>query len=175
MIGGMGPGATAYFMDLVVQMTEADVDQEHLDMIVYNFPSIPDRTGYIKDSSKPSPLEPMVRIANLLAQQGADFLAIPCITAHYFYDELQKQVPIPIIHCIDETVRYLKDAGVERVGVMGTDGTISSGLFHRSLEAYGMTVLTPSAPRQADVMHIIYSNIKATKPIDMDRFRGASG
>ena len=48
-IGGLGPIATAHFMELVIRMTEAATDQEHLDMILYNRPSIPDRTGYILD------------------------------------------------------------------------------------------------------------------------------
>ena len=59
-IGGLGPIATAYFMELVVKMTRADCDQQHLDMIVYNCPSIPDRTSYILGRSKESPLPRML-------------------------------------------------------------------------------------------------------------------
>ena len=77
-IGGLGPIATAHFMELVIRMTEAETDQEHLDMIVYSFPSIPDRTGYILDNTQPSPLPPMIAIGEKLAQQGADHIAIPC-------------------------------------------------------------------------------------------------
>ena len=62
-IGGLGPIATAHFMELLIRMTEAGTDQEHLDMIIYSRPSIPDRTGYILDQSRPNPLPEMIRVA----------------------------------------------------------------------------------------------------------------
>ena len=169
-IGGLGPIATAHFMELVIRMTEAETDQEHLDMIVYSFPSIPDRTGYILDNTQPSPLPPMIAIGEKLAQQGADHIAIPCMTAHYFHQELSAGIPTPIINGIAETVRHLKENGITRVGIMATTGTIRTGLFRRELERQGLEPVVPSAERQADVMHLIYRNIKANKPAEMDRF-----
>ena len=61
-IGGLGPMATAYFMELVTKMTQADTDQEHIDMIIYSRPSIPDRTKYILGESKESPLPAMIEL-----------------------------------------------------------------------------------------------------------------
>lgn len=173
-IGGLGPGATAYFMDLVIRMTDAATDQEHLEMIVYNCPSIPDRTGYILDNTKPSPLPPMIRIGNTLSKQGAQVIAIPCLTAHYFYDELNTGIPVPIVNALAETARFLKESGITKAGIMATDGTISSGLFHQVLEAQGIQPVVPSTDRQADVMHLIYNNIKANLPAEMDRFYAVS-
>lgn len=169
-IGGLGPIATAHFMELVIRMTDAAIDQEHLEMIIYNAPSIPDRTGYILDHTKPSPLAPIVKIGNTLAQQGADFIAIPCLTAHYFYDTLKKDIPVPIINGIESTVKHLQENGIRRVGIMATDGTVSTGLFNRVIENYGMTPVLPSAQRQKDVMSLIYDNIKANLPPDMNMF-----
>lgn len=174
-IGGLGPIATAHFMELVIRMTDAAVDQQHLDMIVYSFPSIPDRTGYILDNTKPSPLEPMIAIGNALAAQGAEYIAIPCLTAHYFYDILEAGISVPIINGIGETVRHLKENGIRKVGIMATDGTITARLFHRALEALGMEPIVPSKERQQDVMNLIYDNIKANLPADMDKFRAVSG
>jgi aspartate racemase len=54
---------------------------------------------------------------------------------------------------------------------MATDGTVRSGLFHQAITACGMTPIVPSASRQADVMHLIYDNIKANLPPDMEKFR----
>ena len=51
-IGGLGPLATVYFMQLVVEMTDASKDQEHIEMIVHSRPSIPDRTNYILKRSE---------------------------------------------------------------------------------------------------------------------------
>lgn len=169
-IGGLGPIATAHFMELVIRMTDAAADQEHLNMIIYSYPSIPDRTGYILDHTQPSPLEPMVKIGKTLGQQGADFIAIPCLTAHYFYSTLEQDIPVPIINGIEDTVKHLQENGIRRVGIMATDGTVSTGLFNRVLEDHGMTPILPSAARQKDVMSLIYENIKANLPPNMDKF-----
>ncbi len=173
-IGGLGPIATAHFMELIIRMTQADTDQEHLDMIIYNRPSIPDRTGYILDPSRPNPLPEMVRVGNALALQGAGVIAIPCMTAHFFHRELSAQIHAPILHAIHETAVHLKMHGIERVGIMATDGTIQSGLFQRELKRHGITPLIPEPDGQNCVMHIIYDNIKAGRPADMDAFDFAS-
>lgn len=169
-IGGLGPIATAHFMELVIRMTDAKSDQENLDMIIYNIPSIPDRTAYILDNSKNSPLPEMIEIGNTLAKGGADQIAIPCVTAHYFCDNLEHGIPVPIINGVRETVAHLKENGITAAGIMATDGTIKSGLFSRELEASGITPIIPSSNAQKAVMHLIYNNIKAGSEPDMDKF-----
>ena len=169
-IGGMGPIATSHFMELVIRMTDAKVDQEHLDMIIYNIPSIPDRTEYILDHSKPDPLPEIIRIGHMLEKAGAEYLCMPCITAHYFADRMRKEFSRPFINIVEETARYLYREGVRRAGIMATDGTVHSGLFQKAFEDYGIEPVLPSEERQKDVMHIIYKNVKANIPAEMDRF-----
>ena len=169
-IGGLGPIATAHFMELIIRMTEAQTDQEHLDMIIYNRPSIPDRTGYILDKSKPNPLPEMVRVGNTLARQGAKLIAIPCMTAHYFHRELTRYIEAPIVHAIHETAVHLKKHGITRAGIMATDGTIRSKLFQQELEKHGITPVIPGEKGQKCVMSVIYDDIKANRPAGMDKF-----
>ena len=173
-IGGLGPMATAHFMKLIIDMTDAQSDQEHLPMLVYNMPFIPDRTAYILDNQKENPLPQMVSFGNALGQQGADYIAVPCVTAHYFLDELKNRISTPMINGVRETVRHLKENGVKHVGIMATDGTIRSGLFHRELIAQGLTPIIPDVENQAHVMHIIYKNVKAGLPAEMPRFHAAA-
>lgn len=170
-IGGLGPLATAHFMELVIAMTDAKRDQENVDMIVYNFPSIPDRTGYILGSNLKSPLPGLLSVARALARQKVNCIAIPCVTAHYFHRELQSAIQVPILNGVEETVQLLKAQGIKKVGIMATDGTIRSGLLSRELDNAGIISVIPSAERQADVMHLIYQNVKAGKRAEMDRFR----
>ncbi len=168
-VGGLGPAATAYFMELVTAMTDAKTDQEHLDMIVYSRPSIPDRTAYILDHTKESPLSAMAALCKKLTEQGARCIAIPCMTAHYFHDALS-ECSAPIIHGIRETVAHLKSKGITKAGILATDGTIRSGLFHDALAQQGLTPIAPSAQGQARVMQLIYRDIKAGKQPDMACF-----
>ena len=174
-IGGLGPIATAHFMELIIRMTEADTDQEHLDMIIYNRPSIPDRTGYILDSTKPNPLPEMIRTGNALARQGAKLIAIPCMTAHYFHADLTRYIEAPIVHAIHEVAAHLKKHGITRVGIMATDGSIRSGLFQRELQKHGIEHIIPGETGQKRVMSVIYDDVKAGLPAEMDKFHFASG
>ncbi len=170
-IGGLGPLATAQFLELTVQMTQAESEQDNVDMIVYNFPSIPDRTGYILGSNLKSPLPGLLSVARALDRQGVSCIAIPCVTAHYFHRELQAAVSVPILNGITRTARLLNAWGIRRVGVLATDGTVRSGLLSRELEFAGIQPILPSQARQRDVMHLIYENVKAGKPAETERFR----
>ena len=173
-IGGLGPQATAYFMELVTTMTDVTCDQQHVNMIVFSIPSTPDRTAYILDHSQPNPLDNMLKIGRRLVAQGVSLIAIPCVTAHYFFDTLEKEIPVPIINGVMETVLHLKARGIQRVGIMATDGTIRSRIFHSVLEREGMLPISPDAQAQKEIMHLIFENIKAGKPVEMARFAAAT-
>ena len=153
-LGGMGPIATAYFMELVIRMTDALRDQEHLDMLVYSVPSVPDRTGFILGASRESPLPEMIRVGRALANQGAERIAIPCVTAHCFYEELEEGIGASIINAVKETAGYLRQRGVAAAGVMATEGTVFSGLFSRALMAEGIRPVLPGKNGQEQGSHL---------------------
>lgn len=108
-LGGIGPLATVYFMDLIIRMTEAETDQEHINMLVSNHATIPDRTDYILGKSEDSPLKDMTDDAKMLEEAGCLFIVIPCNTAHYFFEDIERSVKIPVINIIKETIRYAAD------------------------------------------------------------------
>ena len=169
-LGGLGPVATAYFYELVSRMTEAENDQEHLDINIISKPSIPDRTDYILGRSAKSPLPYLIEIGKVLEELGSDYIAMPCITAHYFYNELTDSLNIPIINIISETAKYLKRHNISYAGIMATEGTIQSLLFQHELEKEGINPIIPSEHSQSLVTSLIYDNVKAGKPVDMNRF-----
>ena len=96
-LGGLGPKATADFMDLVIDNTDVTCDQEHVDMIVSNHATIPDRTAYILDNTKDNPVPYLINDAKMLESIGCDFLVMPCNTSHFMYDEISGSVNIPLI------------------------------------------------------------------------------
>ena len=160
-LGGLGPMATAYYLELMIRMTDAATDQEHLQSIVMNFPSVPDRTAYILGRSKESPLEPMIALGQQLKAMGAAVIATPCITAHYFHQSLQEGIGLPVIHGIACIAEQLAQSGISKVGLMATDGTVQSGIFQRQVEAQGMELILPDQEGQAAVMTLIYNQVKA--------------
>lgn len=173
-IGGLGPMATARFMEMVIEMTDASCDQEHLEMIIYNCPRIPDRTAYILGRSAENPAVQMIKIGRSLAEQGASCIAIPCITAHYFHEELSEGIEIPILNAITGTGEELIKAGVGCVGIMATEGTVKSRLFQDRLEDMGLCVNLPDDVHQKYITDVIYKNIKSGQPADMERFSEAA-
>lgn len=162
-LGGLGPQATDFFYNGVIEHTDASCDQEHIDMIILSHATTPDRTKAIMTGDDSQLIESLVKDVQMLEKAGAANIAIPCNTSHYFYDQMQSAVGIPIIHMVRESVRYAKAKfeNVKKIGIMGTDGTISTGIYDMECERAGVTPVHPSPERQKDVMHIIYDEIKA--------------
>lgn len=169
-LGGLGPMATAYYLELMIKMTDAATDQEHLQSIVMNFPAVPDRTAYILGRSPENPLGPMIALGQQLKAMGAHVIATPCITAHYFHQDLQEGIGLPVIHGIACIAQLLASEGITRVGLMATDGTVESGIFQRQLESRGMETVLPDREGQAAVMRLIYDQVKAGLPPDLELF-----
>ena len=174
-IGGLGPMATVYFMQLLTQMSDAKSDQEHMEILLHSKPQIPDRTRFIIGQSKENPFPPMVEIGIDLKSQGADLIAVPCITAHYFQKKLEAEIGIPILNAIEETALCLKESGIGRAGIMATDGTIESGLFQKAFEEEKIQCILPDRESQQAVMDMIYGKIKAGEQVDPDVFQDAAG
>ena len=173
-IGGLGPMATVVFIKKIINMTEAETDQEHISINVAHYPCIPDRTKFMLGESDENPVPAIVSIGNRLADQGTEAIAIPCVTAHFFMDELSRSVRIPIIDGVELTRQYLKDMGCKSAGLLGTDGTIKTGFLQKKLEEAGIECHTPSDECQKLVMKLIYDNVKAGKPVDKEAFTRVS-
>lgn len=176
-IGGVGPLATAYFLGKVVRLTEAERDQDHLDMIVFDHAAIPDRTAFILGASGDDPGPVMADDARRLERFGASFLVVPCNTAHNFTDELVAAVDIPVLSIIEETVgeACARVPGVGTVGLLATSGTADSGVYQRALEARGIACVLPDEADQAIAMSVIYDQVKAGLRGDVEAVRGVAG
>ena len=118
-IGGLGPMASAYLLQLIIEMTDAKTDQEHLDVILFDRPQVPDRTAHILDPAKPSPLPSMRDTAQTLERLGAGVICAPCVTSHCFYPELAASVSVPFLHMVEEAGRELLAAGKKSGGHSG--------------------------------------------------------
>ena len=176
-LGGVGPLATIYFADLVVKMTDAATDQEHIAMVILNHASIPDRTEYILDKSKPNPVPVMAKDAKLLEDDGCDYIVIPCNTAHFFYEEIQKNVNIPIINILEETVKRCQECvpNLKKIGVLATEGTVKSRAYQDIITKHGLECVVPSDDDQRSLMNIIYNQVKAGKEVDIFEFHRIIG
>jgi aspartate racemase len=156
-LGGMGPEATVYLFDLIVKKTRADKDGDHIPMIIMNNPEIPDRTAAIIGEGD-SPLPLLNKTARDLEMAGADFLVMPCVTAHFYYPDIEKKISIPFIHMIRETVNHLVETLPELkiFGLLATTGTLQTRLFQQGLQKVKKEVIIPDPEKQKRVMEAIY-------------------
>lgn len=171
-IGGMGPLASQLFYKMVIQHTDAEKDQEHINMIILSHATMPDRTGAIKAGRVEDLLQRFTEDVRILQDGGADCLAVPCNTSHVIMDRLQEQCTLPIVNMIRttaETVGRRLEQGA-RVGIMATDGTIGQGLYQRECEKQGLIPVIPSPESQKLVMKIIYEGVKKGEPVDYGDF-----
>ena len=167
-LGGMGPEATLSLLGKIIKQTGARTDQEHLRILVDNNPKIPNRTLAIQGKG-PSPVPALRASARALQRAGADFIVIPCVTAHYFFEPLSRATRVPIVHLVRETVAYVhaRFPELRAVGLLATTGTLEAGLFQHEFAGTPVSVLAPSAGVQRQkVMHALFAKrgIKAVGP-----------
>mgnify|MGYP001558990012 CR=1 FL=1 len=172
-LGGMGSQATQYFFKKVIEKTDAKKDQDHINMIILNHASIPDRTEAILSGNHEEFLSLISEDMKIFEKYGAEHVAIPCNTSHYFYKEIQAMTKIPVINMVEETIKSIsqnKDRIVKRVGILATDGTILTKIYEKECSKRGIEAVIPSEKSQKDIMSIIYDEIKSGKEGDCEKF-----
>lgn len=169
-LGGLGPMSSVFFYEMLTEHTRASCDQDHLNLLLSSRADTPDRTAFITGASDVSPEPAMVAEARRLVAAGAELLAIPCNTAHCFYDSICRAVPVPVVNIIEETVRFCSFLGIKRVGVLATEGTARSGAYEAVCEKLGITCIPCAEKEQEVISAIIYQQIKQGKEPDLEAF-----
>ena len=164
-LGGMGPEATLNCYAAIIKSTPANTDQEHLRVIIDSNPKVPDRTAAII-SKGASPVPSLVAGCRTLQSAGADFIIIPCVSAHYFLEAVRQEIELPILSIFEAVTENIRSnhPHIQTVGLMGTTGTISGGHFQKRLTDAGLTTVVPDEARQSEVMAAIY-DIKNSSPV----------
>ncbi len=169
-LGGLGPMSGVYFCEMLTTHTDASRDAEHLNFLLSSRADTPDRSSFILGSSERDPAPVMAEEAQRLEGAGADVLAIPCNTAHYFYKRICEAVKIPIINIIEETAAFCRHSGYTRVGVLATEGTAASGAYSDIFTPLGIEIIRLEVWEQAVITEIIFDQIKKGEKCDLESF-----
>jgi len=161
-VGGMGPMAGVLLQKLIIENTPVTKDQDHIEVVCFTNPHIPDRTKSLREDNGEKYVAAIVDSIRILERAEVDCILIPCNTAHAKFDDIQRTTQIPIVNMIEKTQRNIRALGVHSVGLLATDGTIASGVFTSNDI---LQVLIPSATEQQELMDLIYG-IKAGKDND---------
>ena len=161
-IGGMGPQATIDLMQRILHLTPApegqDMDDiDHIRCLVDNNPKIPSRIKAIidKDGEDPGPF--IADMAKGLESWGADFLAIPCNTAHYYYDIVLSAVNIPVINLIDIVCNHIKThfPDHDKIGILASTAVKITQLYSNKLKRFDIKDVWPDSDHQAILLRVI--------------------
>jgi len=137
-IGGMGAEAGAELYQHLVRLTPADIDQQHIETLIYSNTNIPDRTqGILKNG--PDFFPPLLESAKLLEKNGVDIIIMACVTSHYYIKELRQNLKCEVLSAIEETIEKIqKDIPqAMKIGILTTTGAIKTELFQKALEEIG--------------------------------------
>ncbi len=156
-IGGMGPEATVDLMQRIIDLTPAEDDIDHIRCLVDNNPKIPSRIKAIIEGNGEDPGPCMADMGKHLESWGADFLAIPCNTAHYYYDAVQNAVNIPVINLINLVVNHVKInfPDHDKIGILASPAVAITDLYTKRLEKLGLKDIWPDASYQDQLFSII--------------------
>ncbi|CUS27073.1 aspartate racemase [Paucilactobacillus oligofermentans DSM 15707 = LMG 22743] len=171
-LGGMGSLATESFVRLLNERTPTNRDQDYLDYIVVNHASIPDRSAYILDHTKADPTSKLVDDVKQFSQLQPAFFVLTCNSAHYFYDKMQANTSIPILHMPKLTVEAIAKINptAQRVGILGTPGTLTTGIYDQFLTTHNYEVVHPTTKILAETNKLIFDDIKGDGIVNHDRY-----
>ena len=158
-LGGCGPAAGAYFYTRLVALTDARCDGDHVDVLLSGIASTPDRSSYLLNGGG-NPAAALVAAAGQLQAGGADLILLLCHTAHAFLPEVRQAVTVPVLDMVSLTVAHAAARGMDRLGVLCTEGTYHTRLYDRAAAAHGLRVCYPQASARAAVQQLIYGYLK---------------
>ena len=161
-IGGMGPEATIDLMQRILRLTPAPKgkdmdDMDHIRCLVDNNPKIPSRIKAIIDKGGVDPGPFIADMAKGLESWGADFLAIPCNTAHYYYDIVQSAVNIPVINLIDIVCHHIEThfPDHDKIGILASTAVKITQLYSNKLKRFDIKDVWPDSDHQAILLKVI--------------------
>ena len=165
-IGGMGPEATVDFMHRLVARTPARDDADHLHVLVDNNPKIPSRIAALIEGTGEDPTPVLCAMARGLQAQGADFLVMPCNTAHYYLPAIAASVSIPMLDMVQLAIARLAGAG--RIGLLASPAVRMVGLYKARMEQAGLEAIFSDAQDEQTLLAVIKA-VKAGRLGDAHR------
>ena len=154
-LGGMGPLGTLDFLERLITLTPAEEDIDHIRTIVDNNPKVPSRIEYFINKRGENPGPAIADMARGLEAQLADFLVMPCNTAHLLCSEIESAVSIPLINMIEVTADRLKSDRIKAPGILASTAVHQTKLYKTALEERQIISVVPDESDQSCLMNII--------------------
>ncbi len=113
--------------------------------------------GDIQDKTWERSFELLLNACQSLKSSGVEAIVLCANTAHLFADEIETRIAVPIIHIGTETAKAVNNAGIRKIGLLGTIFTMEKDFYIKKLQANGLEVLIPE---QQDTRNYIQHTLK---------------
>ncbi len=156
-LGGMGPEATTDFMQRIIRFTPARDDVDHVHCLVDNNPKIPSRIKALLEGSGYSPAPCMAEMARKLEEWGADFICIPCNTAHNYYQDVDRAVSIPVLNIVELTAEAMREfcPRAHKAGILASPAIRLTRLYDEPCKRQGFETVFPSPGMEEQLLRVI--------------------
>ena len=130
-LGGMGTQAGLDFCNKLAVLNRGKIDQKYPMFILYNKSKIPKRPENLKKYY--NVLKSLIEGCRLLQKNKCKFIVMPCNTAHYWRNDLQKKIKIPILSMPKEVFLYTKRncKRKSKIGILCTEATLKTKIYNR--------------------------------------------
>ena len=155
----MGPMAGVLLQKLIIENTPALKDQDHIKVVCFTNPHIPDRTKSLQEDGGKKFVAAITDSIKILEKAGVNCILMPCNTSHACFDNIQNATHIPILNMIEIALDKIRELGASCVGLLSTDGVISSRVFNADKN---LKIILPDIDDQQKIMDAIYE-IKSGK------------
>ncbi len=158
-IGGLGPETTAeFYLDLVFSCQKKD--KSNRPPILISSVPIPYaiEEEAISKNTGIERFEPFLTAeARRLEKSGADFLVMPCNSLHVFINQIRDSVNIPVLSIVEETVNFLLNEKMQKVGIVSTSATIQNRLYEDEFQKRDIVFQSPDDFQQAKMGKMIHN------------------
>ena len=130
-LGGMGTQAGLDFCNKLAKLNRGKLDQKYPMFLLYNKSNIPERPKNLKKYY--NVLNALVDGCKMLQRNKCKFIVMPCNTAHFWYDDVQKKMDVPILSIPKEVYKNTKKntSKNSKIGLLATEATLNNNIYHK--------------------------------------------
>jgi len=160
LIGGMSWESTATYYNLINQAVKERLGGLHSAECVLYSVDFAEVADLQRQGKWTKAAQLLAAAAQNVERAGADLVLICTNTMHKVADQIQAGIRVPLLHIVDVTAEKIKQAGIRRVGLLGTRFTMEDDFYRGRLTGqFGLEVITPESEDRETVHRIIYEEL----------------
>jgi len=165
-LGGMGTQAGLDFCNKLAKLNAGKLDQQYPMFVLYNKSNTPKRPENLKKYY--NVLKALVAGCKMLEKNKCKFIVMPCNTAHYWHEDIQKKIKIPLISMPKEVYKHTKKTCKKnsKIGILCTEATLKTKVYNKYFDK-DFNLISPKNLLQKNSIN------KAIKFIKMGKIKDA--